>query len=169
MGENRRRKSNHQKANTSARQINQQNKFASLNSEDSSSNSGNFLHYQEQPHRKEQNVPRTDHRKPDKTDYSAISEASEALQSLIQSCLSSMKKYFKQNNWSNMEQSKQKGSQQNQGKKNQIKELVKSFNKILNGNQKTKRKLIHWITESQQLHKIPSNNRSKSVHLHQIM
>ncbi|CAL6053690.1 Hypothetical_protein [Hexamita inflata] len=43
MGENRRRKSNHQKANTSVRQINQQNKFASLNSEDSSSNSGNFI------------------------------------------------------------------------------------------------------------------------------
>ncbi|CAL6030693.1 Hypothetical_protein [Hexamita inflata] len=52
MGKNRRRKSNHQKANTSARQINRQNKFASLNSEDSSSNSGNFSHYQEQPHNK---------------------------------------------------------------------------------------------------------------------
>ncbi|CAL6041626.1 Hypothetical_protein [Hexamita inflata] len=100
MGENRRRKSNHQKANTSARQINRQNKFASLNSEDSSSNSGNFSHYQEQPHRKEQNTHRTDHRKPDKVDYSAISEASEALQSLIQSCSSSMKKPFKQNNQS---------------------------------------------------------------------
>ncbi|CAL6092956.1 Hypothetical_protein [Hexamita inflata] len=58
MGENRRRKSNHQKANTSARQIDRQNKFTSLNSEDSSSNSGNFSHYQEQPHRKEQNIPR---------------------------------------------------------------------------------------------------------------
>ncbi|CAL6081042.1 Hypothetical_protein [Hexamita inflata] len=80
MGENRRRKSNYQKANTSARQINRQNKFASLNTEDSSSNSGNFSHYQEQPHRKEQNTHRTDHRKPDKVDYSAISEASEALQ-----------------------------------------------------------------------------------------
>ncbi|CAL6030691.1 Hypothetical_protein [Hexamita inflata] len=45
-------KGNHQKANTSARQINRQNKFASLNSEDSSSNSGNFSHYQEQPHNK---------------------------------------------------------------------------------------------------------------------
>ncbi|CAL5982353.1 Hypothetical_protein [Hexamita inflata] len=158
MGENKRRKSNHQKANTSARQINRQNKFASLNSEDSSSNSGNFSHYQEQPHRKEQNTHRTDHRKPDKVDYSAISEASEALQSLIQSCSSSMKKSFKQNNQSfrsqkqtehnkknkqnnqsNTEQSKPKGSQQNQSKKNQIKELVKSFNKILNGNQKPKR------------------------------
>ncbi|CAL6068319.1 Reverse_transcriptase (RNA-dependent DNA polymerase) [Hexamita inflata] len=157
MGENRRRKSNHQKANTSARQINRQNKFASLNSEDSSSNSGNFSHYQEQPHRKEQNTHRTDHRKPDKVDYSAISEASEALQSLIQSCSSSMKKSFKQNNQSfrsqkqtehnkknkqnnqsNTEQSKLKGSQLNQSKKNQIKELVKSFNKILNGNQKPK-------------------------------
>ncbi|CAL6029841.1 Hypothetical_protein [Hexamita inflata] len=90
-------------------------------------------------------------------DYSAISEASEALQSLIQSCSSSMKKSFKQNNQSfrsqkqtehnkknkqnnqsNTEQSKPKGSQQNQSKKNQIKELVKSFNKILNGNQKPK-------------------------------
>ncbi|CAL6066288.1 Hypothetical_protein [Hexamita inflata] len=140
MGENRRRKSNHQKANTSARQINWQNKFASLNSEDSSSNSGNFSHYQEQPHRKEQNTHRTDHRKPDKVDYSAISEASEALQSLIQSCPSSMKKSFKQNNQSlrsqkqtehneknkqnnqsNTEQSKPKGSQQYQSKKNQIK------------------------------------------------
>ncbi|CAL6006187.1 Hypothetical_protein [Hexamita inflata] len=56
MGENRRRKSNHQKANTSARQINRQNKFASLNSEDSSFNSGDFSHYQEQPHRKQQNI-----------------------------------------------------------------------------------------------------------------
>ncbi|CAL6047723.1 Hypothetical_protein [Hexamita inflata] len=44
----------------------------------------------------------------------------------------------KQNNQSNTEQSKPKGSQQNQSKKNQIKELVKSFNKILNGNQKPK-------------------------------
>ncbi|CAL6085108.1 Hypothetical_protein [Hexamita inflata] len=157
MGENRKRKSNHQKANTSTRQINRQNKFASLNSEDSSSNSGNFSHYQEQPHRKEYNVPRTDHRKPDKADYSAISEASEALQSLIQSRSSSMKKSFKQNNQSfrsqkqtehnkqnkqnnqsNTEQSKPKGSQQNQSKKNYIQELVKSFNKILNGNQKPK-------------------------------
>ncbi|CAL6109790.1 Hypothetical_protein [Hexamita inflata] len=82
---------------------------------------------------------------------------SEALQSLIYSCSSSMKKSFKQNNQSfrsqkqtehnqknkqnnqsNTEQSKPKGSQQNQSKKNQIKELVKSFNKILNGNQKPK-------------------------------
>ncbi|CAL6062215.1 Hypothetical_protein [Hexamita inflata] len=31
------------------------------------------------------------------------------------------------------------------------------------------RKLIHWITESQQLHKTTGNNRSKSIHLHQIM
>ncbi|CAL6024809.1 Hypothetical_protein [Hexamita inflata] len=157
MGENRRRKSNHQKSNTLTRQINRQNKFASLNSEYSSSNSGNFSHYQEQPHRKEYNVPRTDHRKPDKVDYSAISEASEALQSLVQSCSSSMKKSFKQNNQSfrsqkqtehnkknkqnnqsNTEQNKPKGSKQNQSKKNQIKELVKSFNKILNGNQKPK-------------------------------
>ncbi|CAL6074724.1 Hypothetical_protein [Hexamita inflata] len=63
MGENRRRKSNHQIAITSARQLDRQNKFASLNSEDSSSNSGNFSHYQEQQHRKEQNIPRTEHRK----------------------------------------------------------------------------------------------------------
>ncbi|CAL6045759.1 Hypothetical_protein [Hexamita inflata] len=97
MGENRRRKSNHKKANASARQINRQNKLASLNSEDSSSNSGNFSHYQKQPHRKEYNTHRTDHRKPDKSDYSAISEACEALQSLNQSCSSSMKKSFKQN------------------------------------------------------------------------
>ncbi|CAL6024831.1 Hypothetical_protein [Hexamita inflata] len=76
---------------------------------------------------------------------------------LIQSCSSSMKKSFKQNNQSfrsqkqtehnkknkqnnlsNTEQNKPKGSKQNQSKKNQIKELVKSFNKILNGNQKPK-------------------------------
>ncbi|CAL5978879.1 Hypothetical_protein [Hexamita inflata] len=44
----------------------------------------------------------------------------------------------KQNNQSNTEQSKPKGSQQNRSKKNQIKELVKSLNKILNGNQKPK-------------------------------
>ncbi|CAL6090590.1 Hypothetical_protein [Hexamita inflata] len=44
----------------------------------------------------------------------------------------------KQNNQRNTEQSQPKGSQQNQSKKNQIKELVKSFNKILNGNQKPK-------------------------------
>ncbi|CAL6114739.1 Hypothetical_protein [Hexamita inflata] len=44
----------------------------------------------------------------------------------------------KQNNLSNTEQSKPKGSQQNLSKKNQIKELVKSFNKILNGIQKPK-------------------------------
>ncbi|CAL6109163.1 Hypothetical_protein [Hexamita inflata] len=67
-----------------------------------------------------------------------------------------MKKSFKQNNQSfrsqkqtehnkknnqnqsNTEQSEPKGSQQNQSKKNQIKELIKSFNKILNGNQKPK-------------------------------
>ncbi|CAL5975530.1 Hypothetical_protein [Hexamita inflata] len=53
MGENRRRKSNHQKVNTSARQLDRQNK-SSLNSEASSSNSGNFSHYQEQSPRKEQ-------------------------------------------------------------------------------------------------------------------
>ncbi|CAL6116084.1 Hypothetical_protein [Hexamita inflata] len=100
MGETRRRKSNHQKANTSARQLDRQNNFASLNSEASSSNSGNFSHYQEQPPRKEQNIPRTDHRKPDKANNSAISEGSEALQSLIQSCSNSMKKQVKQNNQS---------------------------------------------------------------------
>ncbi|CAL6003556.1 Hypothetical_protein [Hexamita inflata] len=44
----------------------------------------------------------------------------------------------KLNNKSNTEQSKPKGSQQNQSKKNQIKELIKSFNKILSGNQKPK-------------------------------
>ncbi|CAL6009197.1 Hypothetical_protein [Hexamita inflata] len=90
-----------------------------------------------------------DHRNPDKAYYSAISEASEALQSLIQSCSNSMKKpvkqnnqsfrsqkqteHNKQNNKSITEQRKPKGSQQNQNKKNQIKELIKSF----------KRKLIH--------------------------
>ncbi|CAL6107982.1 Hypothetical_protein [Hexamita inflata] len=42
----------------------------------------------------------------------------------------------KRNNKSNMEQSKPKGSQQNQNKNNQIKKnQIKSFNKILSGNQ----------------------------------
>ncbi|CAL6089897.1 Hypothetical_protein [Hexamita inflata] len=137
-------------------------------------NNGNFSHYQEQPQRKKQIVPRTDHRKPNKADYSTISQASEALPSLIQSCSSSMKKSFKhinqqfrsqqhteykkQNNQSNTEQSKPKGSLQKQSKKNEIKVLIKSFNKVIGGNQKQKRKLIYWITESQQLHQITSNN-----------
>ncbi|CAL6097582.1 Hypothetical_protein [Hexamita inflata] len=43
-----------------------------------------------------------------------------------------------QDNKSNTEKSKPKGSQQKQNKKNQIKELIKSFNKILSGNQKQK-------------------------------
>ncbi|CAL6028615.1 Hypothetical_protein [Hexamita inflata] len=97
-----------------------------------------------------------DHRNPDKAYYRTISEASEALQSLIQSCSNSMKKpvkqnnqsfrsqkqteHNKQNNKSITEQRKPKGSQQNQNKKNQIKELIKSFNKIL-WQPKTKRKL----------------------------
>ncbi|CAL6000665.1 Hypothetical_protein [Hexamita inflata] len=142
----------------------------SLNSEDSSSNSGNFSHYQEQPHRKEQNVPRTDHRKPAK-----------ALQSRIQSCSSSMKKSLKQNNQSfrsqiqtehnkknkqnnqsNTEQSKPKGFQQNKSKKNQIKELVKSFNKILNGNknQKETHPLDNRITTA------PPNNEQQLIKIH---
>ncbi|CAL6071825.1 Hypothetical_protein [Hexamita inflata] len=153
-------------------------KTCSRHSEDSSSNSGNFSHYQEQPRRKEQNVPRTDHQKPDKADYSAISEASEALQSLIQSCSSSMKKSFKQNNQSfrsqkqtehnkqnyqsNTEQSKPKGSQQNQSKKNQIKELVKSFNKILNGNQKPKGNSF----TGQQNHNSSIKQRAKPIKIH---
>ncbi|CAL6063274.1 Hypothetical_protein [Hexamita inflata] len=94
MGENRRRKSNHQKANTSAKQV-RVTELRGLQLQQ-----WKLSHYQEQPHRKEQNVPRTDHRKPDKADYSVISEASEALQSLVQSCSSSMKKSFKQNNQS---------------------------------------------------------------------
>ncbi|CAL6091049.1 Hypothetical_protein [Hexamita inflata] len=111
---------------------------------------------QEQPNRKEQNVPRTDHWKPDKADYSAISEASEALQSLIQSCSSSVKKSFKQNNQSPRSQKHTEHKKQhNQSKKNQIKELIKSLTKFLTV---TKRKFIHLITESQQLHKITSNN-----------
>ncbi|CAL6052097.1 Hypothetical_protein [Hexamita inflata] len=83
-------------------------------------------------------MSRTDNRKPDTGDYSAISKAPEALQSPIQSCSSSTKNSFKQNDQSNTELSKPKDSQQNQRKKNQIKELIKSFYKILSGNQKPK-------------------------------
>ncbi|CAL6069623.1 Hypothetical_protein [Hexamita inflata] len=59
-----------------------------------------------------------------------------------QSFRSQKQTQHKQNNKSNTEQSKPKGSQQNQSKKNQIKELIKSFNKILSGNQKLKGNLF---------------------------
>ncbi|CAL5979339.1 Hypothetical_protein [Hexamita inflata] len=183
MGENRRRKSDHQNANTSARQLDRQNKFASLNSEDPSTNSGNFSHYQEQPPMKEQNVPRTDHRKPDKTNYS---EASEALQSLIQSCSSSMKKFFKENNQNNNSDHKNKldttskitratRNKVNQKVPNKTKarrtELKNSSNHltkflVVTKNQKETHSLDNRITTA------PPNNEQqliKPVHLHQIM
>ncbi|CAL6105689.1 Hypothetical_protein [Hexamita inflata] len=109
------------KSNTSTRQINRQNKFASLNSEDSSSNSGNFSHYQEQPHRKEQNVPES------------LIKWITSISDLI---MFKLNEEVLQNKTT--EQSQPKGSQQNQSKNNQINELVKSFNIILNGNQKPK-------------------------------
>ncbi|CAL6039071.1 Hypothetical_protein [Hexamita inflata] len=67
----------------------------------------------------------------------------------------------KKNNQSNTEQSKPKGSQQNQSKKNQIKELVKSFNKILNGNQKPKGNSF----TGQQNH-TPQNNEQQLIKIH---
>ncbi|CAL6025480.1 Hypothetical_protein [Hexamita inflata] len=69
----------------------------------------------------------------------------------------------KQNNQSNTEQSKPKGSQQNQSKKNQIKELVKSFNKILNGNQKPNK---NSFTGQQNHNSILDENRA-AIEQHQ--